>query len=284
MELARGHGAGKIRRMAGERTQILLTNDDGIRSPGLWAAAEVLSRLGYVSVAAPREQRSGSGRSMPLSSDGAIHEEEVEVAGKRWKVYAVGGSPAQTIQHALLELLASPPDLVVAGINYGENVSTSITISGTIGAALEAAAFGIRSLAVSLETEPRYHLTHSEEIDFSTAAHFTHLFAELLLTRQPVADVDVLKVDIPSDATPDTPWRMCRLSRARYYRPVSPQRNRLDEPAQVNYEVAPDLQALEPDTDAYVLRVARQVAVTPLSQDLTSRVNFAEVEAYLRGS
>lgn len=268
--------------MSSERPQILLTNDDGIRSPGLWAAAEALSPLGFVTVAAPREQRSGSGRSMPLGSDGAIHEEEVDVNGKRWKVYAVGGSPAQTIQHGLLELYKTPPSLVVAGINYGENVSTSITISGTIGAALEAAAFGVRALAVSLETEARYHLTHSEEIDFSAAAHFSRVFAELMLTHRPIADVDVLKVDVPAEATPETPWRLCRLSKARYYRPVTPVRDRLDQPAIVGYEVAPDLEALEPGTDAYVLRVARQVAVTPLSLDLTSRVDFGEVENYLR--
>jgi len=268
--------------VSSEQPQILLTNDDGIRSPGLWAAAESLSTLAYVTVAAPREQRSGSGRSMPISSDGTIHEEEVMVGGKQWKVFAVGGTPAQTIQHGLLELYQSPPNLVVAGINYGENVSTSITISGTIGAALEAAAFGVRALAVSLETEARYHLTHSEEIDFSAAAQFTRVFAEILLRRTPIEDVDVLKVDVPADATSDTPWQLCRLSRARYYRLVSPRRQRLDEPAIVGYEVAPDLNALEPGTDAYVLRVARQVAVTPLSLDLTSRVDLAELEEKLR--
>jgi 5'-nucleotidase len=55
-----------------ERIQILLTNDDGIQSPGLWAAASALSKLGYVTVAAPREQASGTGRSMPRTSDGKI--------------------------------------------------------------------------------------------------------------------------------------------------------------------------------------------------------------------
>ncbi|MCX6069782.1 MAG: 5'/3'-nucleotidase SurE, partial [Chloroflexi bacterium] len=60
-----------------ERPIILLTNDDGIRSPGLWAAAEALSAVGYVTVAAPREQSTGTGRSMPITSDGAIHEEQV---------------------------------------------------------------------------------------------------------------------------------------------------------------------------------------------------------------
>jgi 5'-nucleotidase len=266
--------------VASDRPAILLTNDDGIRLPGLWAAAEALSAHGYVWVAAPREQRSGSGRSMPLTSDGSIHEEKVTVAGKVWTVYAVDGSPAQTIQHAILEILPSPPRLVVAGINYGENVSTSITISGTIGAALEAAAFGIPALAVSLETEPQFHLSHSPEIEFATAAHFTAWFGAILLRKEPIADVDVIKVDVPADATPETAWRLARLSRNRYYHPISPRRRRLDEPATVDYVVSADLAALEPGTDAYVLRVAREVAVTPLSLDLTSRVNFEEVEKY----
>ena len=84
---------------------ILLTNDDGIRSPGLWAAAEGLSGLGFVVVAAPREQSSGAGRSMPIGSDGKLHEEQMVVRGKEWNVYAVGGSPADdddAIRHRLL--------------------------------------------------------------------------------------------------------------------------------------------------------------------------------------
>jgi len=79
------------------KKQILLTNDDGIRSPGLWAAAEALSELGYVTVAAPREQSSGMGRSLPSTSDGIINMEKVQVNGQEWTVYAVGGSPAQAV-------------------------------------------------------------------------------------------------------------------------------------------------------------------------------------------
>jgi 5'-nucleotidase len=66
------------------KPQILLTNDDGIRSPGLWAAAAALSKLGFVTVAAPREQSSGMGRSMPGSSDGIIQRETVNVNGQDW--------------------------------------------------------------------------------------------------------------------------------------------------------------------------------------------------------
>lgn len=262
--------------------QILLTNDDGIKSPGLWAAAEALSGLGFVTVAAPRDQASGSGRSKPQISDGAINEEELNVKGQRWKVYAVGGSPAQAVQHGILELMPRQPDLVVAGINYGENVTTSITVSGTVGAAMEGAALGIPSLAVSLETDREFHLSYSRDIDFTPAAHFMATFARLLLNGFRVNDVDLLKVDVPSNATTDTPWQITRLSRGRYYLPKKPERERLDAPADLDYEVVSDVSEHGNDSDAHVLRIERRVAVTPISLDMTSRVALGELDERLR--
>ena len=270
--------------MADNKPQILLTNDDGIRSPGLWAAAEALGRIGFVTVAAPREQSSGAGRSMPVGSDGRIREEQVEVGGKRWTVYAVGGSPAQAVQHGILELMPRKPDLVVSGINYGENLGTGVTISGTVGAALEGAAAGVPALAISVETEPAFHLSHSPEIDFSGAAHFTRLFADLLLHLDRPEDLDVLKVDVPADATAGTPWRMTRLSRARYFVPVKPRRESLGDKAGVGYRIDVDDAALEPDSDTYALRVDRVVAVTPLSLDMTSRLSLDSIERLLRST
>src|SRR5512141_2572398 len=183
------------------KPQILLTNDDGIRSPGLWAAAASLSDLGFVTVTAPRDQSSGAGRSLPNTSDGIIHEERVQVNGQEWSVYAVGGSPAQSVLHGVLEVLKFQPNLVVSGINYGENVATGVTISGTVGAAMEAASLGIPAMAVSLEADAKYHLSYSDEVDFSVAAFFAAKFGRLLLDKKFPADVQVLKVDVPSDAT-----------------------------------------------------------------------------------
>ena len=68
--------------MSRSKPQILLTNDDGILSPGLWAAAASLSKIGFVTVTAPREQSSGAGRSLPSTSDGIIEEQQVEVNGQ----------------------------------------------------------------------------------------------------------------------------------------------------------------------------------------------------------
>jgi 5'-nucleotidase len=265
---------------APQKKNILLTNDDGIRSPGLWAAAEALEPLGFVTVVAPRQQSSGAGRSMPSHSEGRIHEEQVTVNGKTWTVYAVDGTPAQVVQHAMLEILPANADLVVAGINYGENVGSGVTISGTVGAALEGASFGIPGLAVSLQTESRYHLSYSTEISFAVAAFFAQKFARVLLTLPRPSDVDVLKVEVPEDATPQTPWRVTRLSRSRYYMPQKPQRAALTDKVNIGYERAVEVGLLEPDSDVRAL-VDHVVSVTPLSLDMTSRVDLDEMTKLL---
>lgn len=262
---------------------ILLTNDDGIRSPGLWAAARALEPLGFVVVAAPSEQWSGAGRSMPGSSSGRIHTETVQVNGEAWMVHAVEGTPAQVIQHAMIQLVPRLPDLVVSGINYGENVGSGVTISGTVGAALEGASFGVPGLAVSLETDSVHHYAseHSTEVDFSAAAYFTRYFAERMLRLKHPPDVDVLKVEVPADATPATPWKITRLSRQRYYSPLKPARERLSDPGKIAYQRDIKTGELEPDSDVHALVVARVVSVTPLSLDLTARVDFREMQRLL---
>ena len=268
--------------MSKSKPQILLTNDDGILSPGLWAAASALSKLGFVTVTAPREQASGAGRSLPNTSDGIIQEQRVQVNGQEWSVFSVGGTPAQTVLHGVYEVMKERPDLVVSGINYGENVATGVTISGTVGAALEGASLGIPSMAVSLEADPKYHLTYSEDVSFLVAAEFTLRIARLLLEKKLPADVDVLKVDVPSDATVHTPWQLTRVSRQRYYEPVAPVRESWSERTVINYREAAELEHEPEDTDVYVLRKKRMVSVSPLSLDLTSRVNFAEFDNLLR--
>lgn len=269
-------------RMTITKPQILLTNDDGIRSPGLWAVAASLSDLGFVTVAAPRDQSTGMGRSLPGTSDGVIREERVQVNGQEWSVFAVNGSPAQAVLHGVYDVLKSKPDLVVSGINYGENIATGITISGTVGAALEAASLGIPALAVSLETDSKYHLSYSNHIDFSVAAAFAAQFAYMALMKEFPADVDALKVDVPSDATLDTPWRLTRVSRQRYYEPVPVERASWDEPGAIGYRAVINLDAEPQDTDVYALRKSRFVSVSPLSLDLTSRVNFNALNNLLR--
>ena len=268
--------------MSTTKPQILLTNDDGIRSPGLWAAAASLSDVGFVTVTAPRDQCTGMGRSLPNTSDGIIREERVQVNGQEWSVFAVGGSPAQAVLHGIYDVMKRKPDLVVSGINYGENVASGVTISGTVGAALEAASLGIPSMAISLETDSKYHLSYSTDVEFPIAAQFAAKFGRMLLEKKFPFDVDLLKVEIPSDAAPDTPWQLTRVSRQRYYEPTPAERASWDEPGTVGYRANGDFDREPEDTDVYVLRKKRMISVSPMSFDLSSRVDLAELDELMR--
>ncbi|MBN2084253.1 MAG: 5'/3'-nucleotidase SurE [Anaerolineales bacterium] len=266
------------------RPAILLTNDDGIESRGLWAAAEALTQVGEVTVVAPSRQWSGAGRSFPRHSTGRIETLKKTFGGADRTAYSVDGSPAQSVLFALFEILPVPPDLVVAGINFGENVGYGITISGTVGAVLEAAASGLRALAVSQETPADMKEDLACEVDFSAAAYFTRLFAEKTLTRPAQKDVAALKVDVPLGAAPDTPWTLTRLSRTRYYEPVPPVRISVSDPVQIPFRIRFDYHGEEPGSDVFALHVEKKVSVTPLSLDLTARADFSEVESVLRQS
>ena len=249
---------------------ILVTNDDGIASPGLRAAAQALDDLGEVLVVAPLEQQSGMGRSLPAGNTGRITPHPLSINGRTLQGYAVQGAPAQAVQHAVIEIAPRKPALVVAGINYGENIGSGLTISGTVGAALEGASYDIPAIAISLQTAPEHYMSHSEEVDFSAAARVLRRFARDVLANGLPAGVEVLKIDVPRDATPDTPWRWTRSSRRRYFAPVKPKRARLSDPGRMGYisQVDPKI---EPDSDVYALMVDKVISVTPITEDLTAR-------------
>lgn len=266
-----------------QKPLILFTNDDGIESPGIWAAVEAVSALGDVLVVAPREQQSGMGRSLPVTSEGRIYEYQRAINGHDVTVYAVDGTPAQAVQHGILELSPRLPSLVVSGINYGENTGNGVTISGTVGAALEAASLGIRALAVSQQTAKDLHLTYAD-VDFSTSAYFTRVFAEwMLANRRLPDDVDVLKLDVPADATQETPWRITRLSRRRVYWPTRPERISLNDSGKLGYEYAADPSRAEPNSDVYAVLHEGVVSVTPLSLDMTSRTDLFRLQQMVLG-
>lgn len=269
--------------------KILLTNDDGIESSGLWAAAEALSALGEVTVAAPRDQVSSTGRSMPMTFDGIIQSHSVKIHGQEWTAYSVGGTPAQVVEYGILEIMPTRPDLVVSGINYGENIGLCVTISGTVGATLEAASLGIPGLAMSLEIKNFADvINNSAAVDFSTASYFTAYFAKKILEKELPADVDLLKVEVPADATPQTDWKMTRLARHIGYTWTSSRsRNskNWDQPAGLIGQPLPvKLGDVAEDSDIHALYFDKMVAVTPLSLDMTSRIELLEFEKRLRKS
>ncbi len=269
--------------MTGYRPLILFTNDDGIQSPGLWAVVKAFLDIGEALVCAPREQQSGTGRSLPVTSRGSIHAQQMTINGDTFTVYAVDGTPAQAVQHGVLELAPRPPELVVSGINYGENTGNGVTISGTVGAAIEAASLGIPALAVSQQTPTDLHLSYSDAVDFSVSAHFARMFGEWLMQNQCPDDVDILKLDVPATATLDTAWRITRLSRRRVYWPTRPERAALSDTGRLGYHFHMDPAKAEPDSDVYAVLHDRVISVTPMSLDMTSRTDLYRLRQIMTG-
>lgn len=127
--------------------RILLTNDDGIRAPGLAALAAALQPLGEVTIVAPSENHSGTGHGIVLSAP--IYVTTVAVAGQ--PATALTATPATCVRVALSTLLSTKPDLVVSGVNRGSNFGLNAYISGTVAAAREAAMQGLPAIASSLD-------------------------------------------------------------------------------------------------------------------------------------
>ena len=270
--------------LGSEKPIILFTNDDGIESPGLWAAVAAFRGIGRLLVTAPREQQSGMGRSMPHYSEGRIFPYEVPIDCEDCLAYAVDGTPAQAVQHAVLELVTEKPALLVSGINYGENTGNGVTISGTVGAALEAASLGISAIAVSQETATDLHRSYSNEVDFSVAADFSLQMGNWLIDHATLPDdVDLLKIDVPSGATSETEWRLTRLSRRRVYWPTRPERLALHDPGKLGYSHNSDPTSAEPDSDVYALLTDKVISVTPISLDMTSRTDMFRLSQIMLG-
>ncbi|HIE64351.1 MAG: 5'/3'-nucleotidase SurE [Nitrospira sp.] len=155
---------------------ILVSNDDGVHSPGLHCLAEALKALGDVTVVAPDRERNAASHALTLHKP--LRVEEV-----RSRVFSVNGTPTDCVNLGVLHLLkGKPPDLVVSGINKGANLGDDVTYSGTVSAAMEGTLLGIPSLAFSqpdldraLHTQGKYH--------FETAARFALRLARLVLER-----------------------------------------------------------------------------------------------------
>src|SRR3954471_4728606 len=140
---------------------ILLTNDDGIRAPGLLAIYRELTALGEVQVFAPETVQSATGHGITL--DAPLLTDRVTVEGAFTGV-AVDGRPADCVKVAIAKILPRVPDLVVSGMNSGANVGINVLYSGTVAAAIEAAFLGLPSIAVSL------YLRNEIPTDFARSA------------------------------------------------------------------------------------------------------------------
>ncbi len=256
-------------KLVGQVPLIMLVNDDGIKSPGLRAMARALMELGQVLVVAPRDQQTSTGRSM--RGGGTPQPFHLEIGGTHLRAFAVAATPAVAVRYGVLICAEREPDLIVSGINYGENVGNGVTISGTVGATLEAASLGVPALAVSQAVDTKLHFTHSEAVEFSIAAEWGKKFAKRILERGMPRGADVVNVNIPEEATLKTPWRLTCTSRFNYYRSLVRKTSR--GKSIVGYELNLDSQPLEPGSDVSAVLVDRVVSVSFLTLDLTARVS-----------
>ena len=125
---------------------ILLTNDDGIQAPGLWALYNRFVKNHSISVIAPDREQSAVGHAITLNRP--LRVSRVSMNGN-CSGYAVSGTPADCVKLGVLELLDTKPDMLISGINPGANVGVNVNYSGTVAAAKEAALYGITAMAVS---------------------------------------------------------------------------------------------------------------------------------------
>ena len=253
---------------------IAITNDDGIESPGLRAAVEAVADLGRITIIAPTDQQTATGRGLTGNKQSRLERFDYPGGNSGVEAYHCPCSPAQVVRHAMFTLFRETrPDLLISGINYGENLGNMISCSGTVGAALEASSHGVPALAVSKQTDIASHHNYTSQ-DWRGAAHFLRKFTTLVLDRGLPADVDLLKIDVPDGADPETGWRMTRLSRSSYYTKHLDNTSIATRVCDFKTRIQVLEEEVENDSDIYALAVERQVAVTPLSLDFTSRVNL----------
>ena len=143
--------------------RILVSNDDGVRAPGIAALAQVLQAIGEVTIVAPSENQSGKGHSITISDP--IFREDLSLPNGL-KAIGLTATPASTVNVALRNIVKPAPDLLVVGINRGYNLAFAAYLSGTIGAAREGAMHGVPAIATSLAEAgaPRDYVAAAEEV------------------------------------------------------------------------------------------------------------------------
>lgn len=251
---------------------IMITNDDGIRSPGLMAAAEAAVLYGDLLIAAPDRQQTGMARAFPRTEEnGIVDELELDIEGQKYAAYAVHGSPALAVAHGVVELSERKPDLCISGINYGENLGTTVTCSGTLGAAFEANSYGIPGIAASVAVDyGKQRSENFEEIDWEPTKIILRRFIEDVLNNGMPEETDIWNINVPAYVKTPLSYRITRQSRQNYYYFVKPGKRELCRPYHLKSEQYVDLNSLEKDSDIYAVYVENKISVTPLNMDLTA--------------
>jgi 5'-nucleotidase len=246
---------------------ILITNDDGIDSPGIAALAHALKRIGNVIVIAPDRQQSAVGHALTVSAPlrAVPFHRDGDMFG-----YAVNGTPADCVKLGVSTLLDYTPDIVVSGINHGSNTSVNVMYSGTVSAATEAMMIGIPSMAVSLTS---FDLAS----DMSVAADYAALIAEKLLHMNVPKDT-VLNVNIPTLSADEIKGiKITRLSNSYWNDSYDTRKDPMGREYYwiVGTFIAPEADDIETDDGA--VRNG-YVSITPIHYDLTNRKYLQEMK------
>lgn len=247
-------------------TRVLVTNDDGVESPGILHLADALAELFDVTIAAPSHDWSGAGTAIGhFDLTLGIAMSPADIGGHR--AYAVDGPPGLAVMAAALGAYGEPYPLVVSGINAGINTGHSVIHSGTVGAALTAKTFGAHGIAVSLQPG-----TGAERWQWETAAVVAVEVAKWLTSiRRPPTAVNVNVPALPIDQVRGV--RAAKLDRFGYFRVAIA--NESDR--KLDFEVFSDADRVAvPGTDSSLVRDG-YVTITRLS-GLTADTNWDDDE------
>ena len=257
--------------------RIVLTNDDGIDAPGLLAARQALEKMGDVLTVAPDRNRSGVGRSITFGA--ALHVEEREMADGVVG-YACTGTPVDCVRLVALGLMDFEPDIVVSGINHGENLGDDITYSGTVAGAMEGIVIGVPGIAVSLSIGRPWHETVEEDppldggLHFEPVADFTARLAKIAFKGLPPGRIlNVNAPNVPKEKL--TGARVTRLGRRFYKDELIEVR---DEAGKVAYDIYnnPPGHHDEEGTDFAAIGNG-EISVTPVHLELTDDASLQEL-------
>jgi 5'-nucleotidase len=239
--------------------KILVTNDDGITSPGLQALADAMRKLGNVWVVAPDRERTAVGHALTLHKP-------LRVTRLGRQVFSVNGTPSDCVNLAV-SLMRTSPALVISGINRGVNLGDDVTYSGTVSAALEGTLVGVPSIAISQEG--------LEAFRFAVAADYARRIAHMVL-RFGLPEETLLNVNVP-----DRPHRKIKgvrftsLSRRRFENPII---EKEDPHGRKYYWIAGTRVSWERRKDSDHEAVRRGfVSVTPIHLDVT---NYGMLEQF----
>jgi 5'-nucleotidase len=230
---------------------ILVTNDDGVRSPGIRELARAVARLGEVTIVAPHQEASAIGHALTLRRPLRVEQIEPDI-------FEVDGTPTDCVNVAIARILAAPPDLILSGINKGYNLGDDVTYSGTVAGAMEGAMLGIPSIAVSLERS-------SNGYDFKPAAAGAAQVAERLLSGSALPARTFLNINVPTGRL-----KGIRITVQAKRNHVTVVDQRIDPRGQAYYWIEEGQNDWEPhDRSDYQAVRDGFMSVTPLQPDLT---------------